>query len=310
MEQTTKVTVMEKLPTNHSDLIHDVQMDYYGKQLASAGSDRLIKIYDVDPHTNQRYLAAELPGHDGPVWQLAWAHPEFGNILASCSYDRQVFVWKEHVAAQWGLVHKYIGHEGSVNAVAFAPREYGLKLACASSDENVSVLTHHGNGQWSATMIKAHKTGVNAVSWAPATDPASGASVTERFVTGGCDNLVKIWRYDDTQQTWVEADSLPQGHTDWVRDVAWAPSIGNGIDVIASCSQDKRVIIWKREGSEWKKQVLEMPYLVWSVSWSATGGILAVAGGDNQVTLWKEDAMGQWLNIGQLSEDTVPEQAY
>jgi len=53
-----------------------------------------------------------------------------------------------------------------------------------------------------------------------------------------------------------------------------------------------------------------MPYLVWSVSWSATGGILAVAGGDNQVTLWKEDAMGQWLNIGQLSEDTVPEQAY
>ena len=42
-------------------------------------------------------------------------------------------------------------------------REYGLKLACASSDENVSVLTHHGNGQWSATMIKAHKTGVNAV---------------------------------------------------------------------------------------------------------------------------------------------------
>lgn len=78
-------------------------------------------------------------------------------------------------------------------------------------------------------------------------------------------------RYDDTQQTWVEADSLPQGHTDWVRDVAWAPSIGNGIDVIASCSQDKRVIIWKHEGSEWKKQVLEMPYLVWSVSWSATG---------------------------------------
>ena len=28
--------------------------------------------------------------HDGAVWQVAWAHPKFGNILASCSYDRKV----------------------------------------------------------------------------------------------------------------------------------------------------------------------------------------------------------------------------
>jgi hypothetical protein len=68
---------------------HDVQLDYYGKQLASAGSDRRIKIFDVVDGM-QRQQTAELSGHDGPIWQLAWAHPEFGNILASCSYDRQV----------------------------------------------------------------------------------------------------------------------------------------------------------------------------------------------------------------------------
>ena len=28
--------------------------------------------------------------HEGPVWQVAWAHPKFGSILASCSYDRKV----------------------------------------------------------------------------------------------------------------------------------------------------------------------------------------------------------------------------
>ena len=28
--------------------------------------------------------------HDGAVWQVAWAHPKYGNILASCSYDRKV----------------------------------------------------------------------------------------------------------------------------------------------------------------------------------------------------------------------------
>lgn len=33
--------------------------------------------------------------HTAPVWQLAWAHPSFGSILASCSYDGRVFIWKE-----------------------------------------------------------------------------------------------------------------------------------------------------------------------------------------------------------------------
>ena len=28
--------------------------------------------------------------HEGPVWQVSWAHPMFGNLLASCSYDRKV----------------------------------------------------------------------------------------------------------------------------------------------------------------------------------------------------------------------------
>lgn len=33
--------------------------------------------------------------HTAPVWAVAWAHPSFGSILASCSYDGRVFIWKE-----------------------------------------------------------------------------------------------------------------------------------------------------------------------------------------------------------------------
>jgi len=33
--------------------------------------------------------------HSGPVWQVAWAHPKFGHILASRSYDGKVIIWKE-----------------------------------------------------------------------------------------------------------------------------------------------------------------------------------------------------------------------
>lgn len=28
-----------------------------------------------------------------------------------------------------------------------------------------------------------------------------------------------------------------EGHTDWVRDVAWCPAIGNDYDLLASCSE-------------------------------------------------------------------------
>ena len=31
--------------------------------------------------------------HEGPVWQVTWAHPMFGNLLASCSYDRKVWIY-------------------------------------------------------------------------------------------------------------------------------------------------------------------------------------------------------------------------
>ena len=34
-------------------------------------------------------------GHTGVVVRVAWAHPEFGSVLASCSEDHSVIVWKE-----------------------------------------------------------------------------------------------------------------------------------------------------------------------------------------------------------------------
>lgn len=56
------------------------------------------------------------------------------------------------------------------------------------------------------------------------------------MVTGGCDNLVKIWSSNGSDK-WV-LDAELDGHTDWVRDVA----VSNGI--IATCSQDRSVLVW------------------------------------------------------------------
>lgn len=133
-------SVIAQVETDHSDLIHDVQMDYYGTRFATCSSDRAIKIYSCASGNNT--LEATLEGHDAAVWQVSWSHPSFGNYLASCSYDRKVFIWKEQDIGSWTKVHEHKVHESSVNSVAWAPKEFGLILACASSDGSISILTH------------------------------------------------------------------------------------------------------------------------------------------------------------------------
>jgi len=305
-------STLSSIDTQHEDMIHDAQPDFYGKRLATCSSDRTIKIFDLADNGTQNFLS-ELKGHEGPVWQVSWAHPKFGSILASCSYDRKVIIWKETSNNVWNKVHEYDKHESSVNAVAWAPHEFGLILVTASSDCTLSVITYKGDSTWDSVRIpQAHAIGVNAVSWAPAVTPgsllnsSSPTSYVKRFVTGGCDNLIKIWRFVEGENTWRSEETL-EYHSDWVRDVAWGPSVGLPSNVIASCSQDGNVVVWNQDtntnNNTWTKRVLpKFNDVVWRVSWSITGNILAVAGGDNKVTLWKETD-NEWRCISSLDEN-------
>lgn len=41
------VSVESTIDTNHEDMIHDAQMDYYGTRLATCSSDKSIKIFEL-----------------------------------------------------------------------------------------------------------------------------------------------------------------------------------------------------------------------------------------------------------------------
>lgn len=322
------VSVIQQIDTNHEDLIHDAQTNFYGTRLATCGSDNKIKIFELSG--KQSKFLTDLNGHDGPVWQLDWSHPEFGNLLASCSYDKRVIIWEEDEDGKWEKIKEYKEHDSSVNSVQWAPREFGPMLACASSDGTISILKRTADKDWEPRKISnAHQHGVNAISWAPpissvstiyrpnhansgtATSNDAAAMLSrptpvKRFVSGGCDNMVKIWKWSEEGEKWIEERQL-DGHTDWVRDVAWAPSIGLPKWYIASCSQDKKVIIWiNNEGpnapTDWEQRTLEdFDNIVWHVSWSLMGNILAVSCGENKVSLWKEDMNGDFKSISDVS---------
>lgn len=296
----------QKIETGHQDVVHDVAMDYYGKRVATASSDNTINIIGVSNSTSQHL--ATLAGHQGPVWQATWAHPKFGSLLASCSYDGKVIIWKESTQNEWSQAHVFDDHKASVNSIAWAPYELGLCLACGSSDGNISVFTARSDGGWDKSRIEqAHPVGVTSVSWAPSTAPGalvgSGVlSVVQKLASGGCDNTVKVWKLDNG--IW-RMDCFPplQMHSDWVRDVAWAPNLGLPKSTIASASEDGKVIIWiaVKEGDQWEGKVLnDFGVPVWRVSWSLTGNVLAVADGTNNISLWKEAVDGEWQQVTTL----------
>ncbi len=251
------------------------------------------------------------------MWQVAWSHPSFGSLLASCSYDRKVCIWQEVQKNQWKKIHEDAQHSASVNAVAWAPREFGRTLAAASADGTVSVYTFKTN-KWERVCFEAHKGGVNAVSWAPAVAPGSlaraggagqrpGAQPRPRFVTGGCDKSVCVWGFNEMKNCWEMEKVLKKGnvtHKAWVRDVAWAPSLGIPGNTIASCAEDKTVYVWKegKAGVFVPTKLKDFKEKVWRVSWSTMGNILAVSEGNNKVSLWKEAVDGKWQNLADCDE--------
>lgn len=293
---------LQTIETTHNDMIHDAQLDYYSRRLATCSSDRSIKIYDITDN-QQHTLSAELGGHDGPVWQVDWAHPRFGTLLASCGYDQRIIVHSEvrpnyNSPAQWNPFYRYDGHKSSVNSISWAPNEYGLILAAASSDGTVSWHQHIDGTQWDHNEFKAGPMGCNAVSWAPFKAPGSekgDGSYTLSVVTGSCDGVARIWSKEGKDTNFTIKKEF-KSHNDWVRDVAWAPTSSIPTNTIATCSEDKTVCIHKetKEG-EWTMTQLPFDKPVWRVSWSITGNVLAVSTGDQEVTLWKESLDHKWV---------------
>jgi len=88
-----------------------------------------------------------MQAHDATVSKLSWAHPEFGSILASSSFDRTVKIWeqtyselesqangaKSQNASRWIERAVLVDAKGTVRSVEFAPHHFGLKLVSVAN---------------------------------------------------------------------------------------------------------------------------------------------------------------------------------
>jgi protein transport protein SEC13 len=289
-------------------ILHDMQLDYYGKRVAAASTANTVQIWDITD--GQQKPAGQLVGHEGPVWKASWAHPKFGSVIATGSYDMKVIIWKEVPAnsGNWHIAYTDNSHQASVNDVQFCPWEFGLRLACGSSDGTVSVLTYGGDHQWRRTFFQANPGGVQSISWMPVSCKDASAPGPIRIASGGCDHAVCVWKFEGEE--WKQESPLvPPVHTDWVKAVAWRPDAQSAA-ILASGSADKSVVIWAQEmeGHPWRQVTsLSVAGPVEALSWSVTGSILAVSFGEGETILYKEAFDGKYEKIGDIKESGFTE---
>src|SRR6266536_872884 len=112
----------------HSSGVNSVAFSHDSKLLASASSDRTVKVWDAATGSLQQTLE----GHSGEVYSVAFSHDS--KLLASASSDRTVKVWD---AATGSLQQTLEGHSDKVNSVAFS--HDSKLLASASYDHTIKV---------------------------------------------------------------------------------------------------------------------------------------------------------------------------
>lgn len=148
-----------------------------------------------------------------------------GEILASCSDDFTIFLWKPEVDKK--PILRMTGHQQLINHIAFSPD--GRYLASASFDKKVKVWCGK-TGRFISTLT-GHVGAVYQVAW---------SADSCHLVSSSKDSVAKLWNISKQEANKKAIFTLP-GHADEVYTVDWSP---NGTQV-ATGSKDRTIKIWR-----------------------------------------------------------------
>lgn len=157
----------------HKDAIYGLAFSPDGKELATAGYDRVIRVWTV----GQSAPRLALTDHSDAVYSVAFS-PD-GKLLASGSADRAVKVWD---AANGKRLYSLNDPADWVYAVAWHPG--GKKLAAAGVDKSIRVWEVTAEGGRLLGSVFAHEQAVTRLAFGP-----DGAVL----YTAGEDRTVKAW---------------------------------------------------------------------------------------------------------------------
>lgn len=230
-----------------------------------------------------------LDGHESEIKSLSWSPT--GQYLATCSRDKSVWIWEELEDDNFETVAVLQEHDGDVKCVAWHPEED--LLASASYDDSIRLYREDAD-DWVQVACIAGKDGHGMTVWWVEFE---GSGMSKKDFRAQREGL------SEAQQQHI--DGLERS----------GPRM-------ATCSDDCTVRIWRRKArdqldqassntgipsiirsaaidEDWYQDAV-LPQLheraIYSVSWSRTTGLIASAGSDGKILIYKEQWRQQTTN--------------
>lgn len=219
-------------------------------------------------------FAVLLDGHDSEVKSVSWSPA--GSLLATCSRDKSIWIWEDLDDGDnnFETVAVMQEHSGDVKCVAWHPTEECL--ASGSYDDTIRLWREDIDDWGQIACLKGHEGTVWFIDW------EAGEAIVPKDAQ------------PHQKKQWEERHSLSGPR-------------------LASCSDDRTVRIWRKEARQapsfpqpsavpsiirpsgidetWFEDT-QLPVIhdlsIYSVAWSKRSGLIASAGADGRIVVYRE----------------------
>ncbi|KAL8868963.1 MAG: hypothetical protein Q9174_004628 [Haloplaca sp. 1 TL-2023] len=276
--------------------------------IATGSFDASVGIWNQDPSDPKEWhFAIVLDGHESEVKSVSWSAG--GNLLATSSRDKSVWVWEEVGEEDFETVAVLQEHEGDVKCVAWHPEEE--VLASGSYDDEVRIWKEDVDDWGCVAVLRGHESTVWSVQW----EPPVREGGESRLASCSEDGTIRVWRKKPSEQRretsryssirssrmeeWEEEAQLPQRHVRTVYAIAWSKISRR----ITSVGGDGRLVVYEERPAIEEKPgsweaiaeqdcthgVFEVNHVSWAMSkYDGTSQeVIMTTGDDGNVNVWK-----------------------